>query len=160
MSGIIGQGQNGGLIGNFFPSNTYAYGNGGNSFGTVGNKFGFSTSFAENMVWSETNTKITPNDPGTYLVNVTINFLNESPSASEDDSGNVYLRYANATVAHSAMHFHVTSSPTSAHEGVSSSILHMQEITGTPSYFHIEYADYTGFAGYNENIQICITRIK
>ena len=30
----------------------------------------------------------------------------------------------------------------------------MQEITGTPSYFHIEYADYTGFAGYNENIQI------
>ena len=160
MSGIIGHGGKSGVIGNFLPTNTYAYGAGGNSFGTVGNKFGFATNFAQNMVWSETNTKITPNDSGTYIIHVTINFLNESPSAAEDDSGNVYLRYDNANVAHAAMHFYVPTSPSGAHEGVSSSISHMQEITGTPSYFHIEYSDYTGFGGYNENLQICIIKVK
>ena len=161
MSGIVGQGTKSGVIGDFFPTSIYVHGEGTNNFGVSGNRFGFSGTRRENkMVWSDSNTKITPVFPGVYYIHVAANFANESPAATEDDSGNVLLKYNTSVLVAMSIHFHVTSSPTTAHEGVGNNLSYIHEITGTPGYYSVEYSDYTGFGGYNEMVWIEIIKIK
>ena len=161
MSGIIGQGQRSGVIGDLLPTNTWAYGEGVGTFGTSGNRFGFNgIHIGNNFTWSDSYTKATPKSPGYYKIDVAVGFWNEPPSGSELDSGTVRLYYDTTLLVNNNMIVDIEDTPSTSHEGVYSPMTYIHKVTGSPSFYSIEYTDFTSFGSMNEGVMMSIIKIK
>lgn len=147
------------------PTQVYAYGQGSNSYDGTKVKWG-TTRVSSGITFGPSDdanaTNFVPPSTGYYHINVDINFFNEPPSGTEDDSGTFTVDWQDSTIETLRLHFHITTSPTTAHEGtsISGSFIHQVTSVGSSTdYFNLKYTSFT-VGNYNETYRMTIFKLS
>ena len=175
-TGTIDAGTFNGTVGSSatgIPTQTWAFANCTNTYSSTGNvevtwsgirdKSGFTYGPSDDTGAYQ----IKPPSTGYYFVNYVVNFWNEPPnSGTEDDSGNMRLYFNTTHISTVHVHFHVTTNPTSSHEGdhYSMSRIYQVSSTGTDDWFSVRAVGFNSITGvgasnYNETHNISIVKL-
>ena len=147
------------------PTQVFAYGMGINGYDGTKVKYG-SKRVSSGITFGPSDngdaTNFIPPSTGYYHINVNVNFWNEPPQNTEDDSGDFRLNWQDSPIEYLRFQFYVPSSPTNSHEGKGLSISTIYQVTsvgGATDYFNFTYNSFS-VGNYNETYRVTIFKLS